>query len=410
MNIYGKIILISLVAELVIQLVTAYLSLISLHRRSADYFADLIDRDRYNHLQRYIRSRSALSMASDTFYLAGLLLFWFSGGFQFLDSWVESWGLGPLWTGLFVLGAIALGRVLLALPFTVCFTFGIEARFGFNNTTVKTFVSDLTKGALLAIAIGGPVLAAVLALLAHAGRYSWLYAWLFVAIVLTLLQFIAPRVLLRIFNKFEPLTDEPLKDAIATYTSAVGFPLAALSVMDASTRSSKSNAFFTGFGSNHRLVLDDTLLNRHTVPELVAIVAHEVGHFKKKHIPVRMALEIVHVGVFFLLMSLFLNAEGLFRAFYVSRPSVYLGLVFFALLYSPIAFGWSVLLNWLARKQEYAADLYAAKTTRQPAAMAEALRKLTVDNLSQIAPHRLDVILNYSHPPLFDRIRALAAS
>jgi STE24 endopeptidase len=179
--------------------------------------------------------------------------------------------------------------------------------------------------------------------------------------------------------------------------------------MDASTRSSKSNAFFTGFGSNHRLVLEDTLLDRHTEPELLAIVAHEVGHYKKRHIPVRTTIEVLHLGVFFLLMSLFVGAKALFQAFYVDRPSVYLGIVFFLLLYSPLAFLWSILLNWLARKQEYAADLFAAVTTGQPAALAEALRKLTVDNLSQVTPHPVDVFLNYSHPPPHDRIRALTA-
>jgi STE24 endopeptidase len=156
-------------------------------------------------------------------------------------------------------------------------------------------------------------------------------------------------------------------------------------------------------------VLEDTLLNRHTVPELLAIVAHEVGHYKEKHIPLRVTMTVLQLGVFFLTMSFFLNAEGLFQAFYVDRQSVYLGIVFFALLYSPVAFAWSILLNWLARKQEYAADAFAADTTRQPGAMAEALRKLAVDNLSHLAPHRLDVVLNYSHPPLQNRVRALAA-
>ena len=408
-NIYAKVILAALLSEFAIQLGASYLSLISLLRKPAESFKDLIDRDRYHQLQRYIRARTRLRTVSDSSYLAVLLLFWFNGGFRSLDKWIENRGFSPLWTGMLVIGAIAIGRALLALPFTAYFTFRTEAHFGFNKTTPKTFLGDLLKGTLLGIAIGGPLLAAILTLFSEAGRFSWLYAWILVAAVFVLLQIVAPHIILPLFNKFEPLKDQQLREAISCYTSSVDFQLAALYVMDASTRSSKSNAFFTGFGSNHRLVLEDTLLDRHTVPELVAIVAHEVGHYKERHIPLRVTLAVLQLGLFFLLMSFFLNAEGLFQAFYVDRPSVHLGIVFFTLLYSPVAFGWSILLNWLARKQEYAADLFAAETTRQPGALAEVLRKLAVDNLSQLAPHRVDVILNYSHPPLNDRIRTLAA-
>ena len=409
MNIYAKVILIALLAEFALQLAARYLSLNSLLRRPPESFADVISSDRYRQLQDYVRARTQLRTVYDIFCLAVLLVFWFSGGFRWLDNWIVSWRFGPLWTGLLVLGAIALGWVLLALPFTAYSTFRIEAHFGFNKTTLHTFLVDLLKGAILAIVIGGPLLAAILTLLSDGVRHSWLYAWILVAALFVLVQMVAPSIILPLFNKFEPLTDQQIQKAIASYAAHVDFQLAALSVMDASTRSSKSNAFFTGLGSNHRLVLDDTILDRHTVPELVAIVAHEVGHYKKRHIPLRVMIEVVHVGVFFLLMSFFLNATELFHAFYVDRPSAYLGIVFFVLLYSPVAFGWSIVFNWLARKQEYAADRFAAETTGQPAALAKALRKLTVDNLSQLAPHNMDVVLNYSHPPLRDRIRALAA-
>jgi STE24 endopeptidase len=409
MNIYAKVVLVALLVEFAIQQCASYLSLFSILGKPAELFADVIDDERYRRLQCYIQARTYLHTASETFYLAVLLFFWFGGGFRWLGKWSADWGFGPLLTGLLVIAAIALGRVLVALPFSAYFTFRIEASFGFNNTTLQTFLTDLLKAALLSVAIGGPLLSAILTLLGHRGHYSWLYAWILVTAVFLFLQVIAPNLILPLFNKFEPLKNRQLLDVISSYAASVNFPLSAISVMDASSRSNKSNAFFTGFGSNHRLVLEDTLLNRHTVPELLAIVAHEVGHYKEKHIPLRITMTVLQLGVFFLTMSFFLNAEGLFQAFYVDLPSVYLGIVFFTLLYSPLAFAWSILLNWLARKQEYAADAFSADTTRQPRAMAEALRKLAVDNLSHLAPHHLDVVLNYSHPPLQNRVRALAA-
>jgi len=410
MNIYATVILVSLLLEFGVRLIVAHLSLISLLRKPAESFADLIDRDRYHQLQRYTAARTRLRAGSEGSYLAVLLLFWFNGGFRLLDRSIENWGFAPLVTGVLVIGAIAIGRALVALPFAAYFTFRIEGRFGFNNTTPQTFLSDLLKGTLVAAAVGGPVLAAILALLGGTGRYSWVYAWSLVAGVCVLLEILAPQVILPLFNKFEPIKNRQLQEAISSYAASVDFPLAAVSVMDASTRSSKSNAFFTGLGSNHRLVLEDTLISRHTVPELVAITAHEVGHFKQRHIPLRVSIEILQLGLFFLLMSLFLNRQGLFLAFYVGQPSVHLGVVFFTLLYSPVAFGWSILVNWIARKQEYAADAFAANTAGGTADLAEALRKLAADNYTQLAPHRFDVFLNYSHPTLRDRIRALSAS
>ncbi|HEX4227244.1 MAG TPA: M48 family metallopeptidase [Bryobacteraceae bacterium] len=410
MNVFAFVIFFALLTEFAVQLLASYLSLRSLLRTPAPALGKLLDEDRFRQLQRYVGARTRFSIASDVFSLSVLLLFWFNGGFRWLNNWIGSWGLGPLWTGLLLLGAIALGRAFLALPFTAYFTFGIESKFGFNKTTPQTFFADLVKGALLAVVIGGPLAAAILTLLSQPGRYFWLYAWIFATVLLVLLQIVAPRIIMPLFNKFEPLKEQQLREAISSYAASVDFPLTAISVMDASRRSSKSNAFFTGFGSNHRLVLNDTLLGRHTTPEMVAIVAHEVGHFKKKHIPLRMLLGILQLGVFFLLMSFFLNSNGLAQAFYVDHPPVALRIVFFALLYSPVAFAWSIFLNWLARRQEYEADRFSAETTRQPEAMAEALRKLTADNLSQLSPHSIDVILNYSHPPLEDRIRALSPS
>jgi STE24 endopeptidase len=407
MNIFAKVILLTLVSKFAIELVVSHLSLRSVLKTSAESVSGWIDGDQFRRLQRYVRARTSLATASDVFNFLVLLLFWFTGGFRLLAEGIGSLGFGPLLTNVLLLGSVALGLALLNIPFTAWLTFGIEARFGFNHSTPQTFLRDRIKGLLLAVAIGGPLVAVGLTLLSWEGRYSWLYAWAFATAMLLLLQVIAPRILRPLFNEFEPLKEGPLREAICAYAATVDFPLAALSVMDASRRTGKSNAFLTGFGSNHRLVLEDNLLDRHSVPELVAIVAHEVGHFRKRHIPLRVLLGILQLGTFFLLVSFFLNASGLLQAFYVNRKSVALSIVFLTLLYSPLNFAWSILLNWVARRQEYEADRFAAETTGQPAAMADALRRLAADNLSQPAPHPLDVILNYSHPPLRDRIRAL---
>lgn len=407
MTICAKVIAAALLCKFAIQLTASFLSLRSVLRRPAEAFADFIDRGRFCELQRYAQARTRLSAISDASRLSALFLFWFTGGFLWLNNWIQSWELGPIWTGLFLLAAIGLGYVLLGLPFSIYFTFWIEERFGFNKTTIKTFIADLVKGAILVIVLAGPLAAAVLKLFTDAGTYGWVYVWLLVAAVLLLLQVIAPNMIMPLFNKFEPLKDPQLLAAISLYANSVEFPLTAVSVMDESTRSSKSNAFLTGFGRNHRLVLDDTLLARHTVPELIAVVAHEVGHFKQKHIPSRLALVILQLGVFFCLLSLFLRNRELYQAFYIERPSVALGIVFFVLLYSPVEFCWSVFQNWLARKQEYDADAFATKTTGHAQVLIQALRKITVDNLSQLAPHRMDVVLNYDHPSLEERIRVL---
>ncbi len=407
MNIYAKIITAFLLCEFAIQQTASYLSLQSVLRSPAEAFADFIDRGRFRELQHYAQARTRFSAVSDAFNLFVLFLFWFSGGFRWLNNWMQSRQLGPIWTGLFLLAALGLGYSLLSLPFSVYFTFVIEEQFGFNKTTVKTFIVDLVKGAGLAVVLAGPMAAAVLKLFTSAGTFGWVYAWLLVTAILLLLQVIAPRWIMPLFNKFEPLKDQQLLDAIASYTNSVEFPLKAVSVMDESTRSSKSNAFLTGFGRDHRLVLDDTLVARHTAPELVAVVAHEVGHFKQKHIPFRLVLIVLQMGVFFWVLSLFLRNNELYRAFYIERPSVALGIVFFVLLYSPVEFCWTVFQNWLARKQEYDADAFAARTTGQAQALIQTLRKITVDNLSQLAPHRMDVVLNYDHPTLEERIRVL---
>lgn len=293
------------------------------------------------------------------------------------------------------------------MPFSIYSTFVIEERFGFNKTTVKTFVMDIAKGLLLSILLGAPLLALVIAFFEFGGTWAWLYAWLGVTAFSLIMQYIAPTWIMPIFNKFEPLEEGELRTAIETYAESVDFPLQDVFVMDGSKRSSKSNAFFTGFGKNKRIALFDTLIENHTTDELVAVLAHEIGHYKKNHITKNMAISIVSTGVMFALLSVFLQVPALFDAFYMDQMSVYAGLLFFGLLYSPIETILGIVMQVLSRKHEYEADEFAARTIEKSEEMVNVLKKLSKDNLSNLTPHPFYVFLNYSHPPVLQRIRAI---
>ncbi|MFC1477545.1 M48 family metallopeptidase, partial [candidate division KSB1 bacterium] len=233
-----------------------------------------------------------------------------------------------------------------------------------------------------------------------------LYCWIVSIVFILFVQYIAPTWIMPLFNKFTPIEDGELKDKILDYARSVRFSLKGVFIMDGSKRSSKSNAFFTGFGKNKRIALFDTLIEKHTVQELVSVLAHEIGHYKKKHILKGMAISIVHMGIMFYLISIFLTHDGLFEAFYVEQ-AVYTGLIFFGMLFAPIEMVLGILMNILSRKHEYEADGFAADTTGTPFALVDALKKLSVHNLSNLTPHPFYVFLNYSHPPVLQRIRVL---
>ena len=410
MNVYAVIILVALLAEYVLDIVSDGLNLRNLKGGLPDEFRDTFDEDEYAKAQDYTRTRTRFGFASSTFGLAVLLAFWFAGGFEWLDTAVRGWGFGSLVTGLLYIGVLVLGRGALSLPFSVYSTFVIEERFGFNETTPKTFVLDLLKSLALGVALGGPLLAALLWFLGSTGPYGWVYAWLVVTAVMLLLQFFAPRYLMPLFNDFEPLEDGDLRASILSYADSVDFPVDEVYVMDGSRRSNKANAFFTGFGANRRIVLFDTLVEELSVDELLTVVAHEMGHYKLHHIPQRIAISVVHTGVLFLLLSIFLQVEGLFQAFYVDQPAVYTGLIFFGLLYSPADLLLSLPLNAWSRHHEFEADRFAVDTTGRGEMLINGLKGLAETNLSNLTPHPLTVALDYSHPPLLERIDAIRAA
>lgn len=407
MNIFGAIILATLLIDYVLNLVADLYNLKALQTELPDEFEEVYDEDTYRRSQEYTRVNTRFGFISSAFGLVVILVFWFAGGFNWLDQIVRGWELGIIWTGLVYIGILILARSILSLPFSIYSTFVIEERFGFNKTTPKTFVLDMLKGLGLGIVLGGPLLAGILAFFTYFETYGWLYAWGAVTAFTLFVQFIAPTWIMPLFNDFEPLEDGELRQKIEDMAARINFPLQGIFVMDGSKRSSKSNAFFTGFGKNKRIALYDTLIEKHTDDELVAVLAHEIGHYKKKHIIKNMVISILHTGVMFLLLSIFLHAEGLYEAFYMDQPSVYAGLIFFGMLYAPIEMILSVFMQIVSRKHEFEADRFAADTTKQPETMIQALKKLSKDNLSNLTPHPFYVFLNYSHPPVLKRIEAI---
>jgi len=407
MNLYGAIILTALLFDYVLNLIAGLLNLTTVSHELPGEFAANIDLKSYERSRSYTRIRTKFGFVESTFSLVIVLLFWFGGGFNLLDELVRRWQFGTIVTGVLYIGILLLVRATLSIPLNVYSTFVIEERFGFNKTTPKTFVIDYFKGLLLAFVLGIPLLLGMLAFFEYAGVFAWLYCWITATVFILIVQFVAPTFIMPLFNKFTPLEPGELKNEIISYAMSVRFSLSDVFVMDGSKRSNKSNAFFTGFGKNKRVVLFDTLIQKHTVGELVAILAHEIGHYKKKHIQHGIVINIIHTGVMFFLMSLFIGQRGLFEAFYMQNVTVYAGLLFFGLLFTPIEFFLSLGMNALSRKNEFEADRFSVETFKKPETMIIALKKLSLDNLSHLTPHPFYVKLNYSHPPIVQRIQAI---
>lgn len=407
-NVYFWIILLTVLVLYHLDLIADTLNLRALRSELPGEFADIFDEADYRRSQEYTRESTRFGIIEGTFSLALFLLFWFAGGFPWLDELVRSWVKQDLQRGLVFISVLFLANQVLELPFELYSTFVIEERFGFNKTTLRTFVMDRLKGLGLAAVLGLPLLALILWLFGK-WEWAWFYAFLAVSGFSLLMTYLAPKLIMPLFNRFSPMEEGELKQAIRAMAEKCRFPLVEVSVMDGSRRSSKSNAFFTGFGKNKKIALFDTLIAKHSVPELVAVLAHEIGHYQKKHILQGMAFGIAQMGVTFYLLSFFLNNAELFRAFGLQETSVYLSLILFGFLFQPITKVLSVMLSVWSRKNEFEADAYAADVTRSPDALVTALKKLCRDNLANLTPHPFYVFLNYSHPPVLQRIEALRA-
>lgn len=407
MNIYLLFILAVLLVGYLLELSVSLFTLRSLDPILPGEFNGIYDDAEYAHSQEYTRITTRFSVLQSTIMLPMTIGFILLGGFNVLDGWARSFGFSSVFTGLVFTGLFLLLGALIQLPFTFYSIFVIDNRFGLNRTTIKTFVLDIFKTLMLVLILGAPILALILHFFERGGNLAWLYCWLLVIIFTVIMQFVAPVIILPLFNRFTSLEDGPLRLAITDYAEGRNFPLQGIYTMDGSKRSNRLNAFFTGFGRFRRIVFYDTLMEKMTADELVAILAHEMGHFKKKHILKMMGATILQNGLMFALLALFIRNHGLFAAFKMEHVSIYAGLVFFGFLYSPISTVLSVVSNKFSRKYEHEADEYAVATTGLGPELIIGLKKLCRANMSNLTPHPLQVFLQYSHPPILKRIEAI---
>lgn len=374
-------------------------------------FSDVFDSERYARSQAYTRESSRFGIIESLVSLFTLFVFWFSGGFGWLDELARSWSHNEILSGLIFLSLLMLGHYLIQLPLSLWSTFVIEERFGFNKTTPTTFIADQFKSLLLTALLGLPLAAGIIWIFLHL-PHAWLWAWALFTAVQLFMMWIYPVLILPLYNKFEPMKAGPLREAIERMAVKCQFPLGEISIMDGSKRSTKANAYFTGFGKTKKIALYDTLIEEQSDQELVAVLAHEIGHFKCRHILQRLGVAILQSAALFYLLGLVVDpqshfARQLFDAFNVEQISPYVGLVLFSILFTPVSRLLAVFANAWSRKHEFEADAYAANAMGTPDSLIAALKKLSAKNLSNLTPHPIRVILDYSHPPMLQRLRAL---
>ena len=367
---------------------------------------DIYDPDRYKKSQQYLRTNHRFSQITETFnfiLLTGVLLL---GGFAFLDQLVRQFTGHPILMALLFFGILGFVADILGTPFSVYATFVIEERFGFNKTTVKTFILDKLKGWFLGMIIGGGLLALIVWIYMATGQWFWLIAWGVISFFTIFMAMFYSNLIVPLFNKQTPLEPGQLREAIEAFAAKANFPLRGIFVMDGSKRSSKANAYFTGLGKKKRIVLYDTLIKDHPNEELVAVLAHEIGHYKKKHTTVGIITSVVQTGLMLFILSLFIDNPELSLALGSPEPSFHMGVLVFGILYTPLSLALGLILNNLSRKHEYAADRYASVHYR-PDSLKDALIRLSVNNLSNLRPHPAYVFFYYSHPPLLKRLEAI---
>ena len=407
MDLYLLIIILFLIFSFVVGFISDYLNVKNISTELPTEFVGYYDTEKYKKSQNYLKDKTNLSFFNSTLILIMEILFILFGGFNYIDNIARSSGFGEILTGLIFISILMLLLNIIEIPFSVYDTFVIEEKYSFNKTTIKTFITDILKTMLLFAVIGLPLIAVILLFFIKFESLAWLYAAVCAIVFELIITFVAPVLIMPLFNKYEPLEDGELKTELENYAKQENFKMKGLYKMDGSKRSTKTNAFFTGFGKFRRIVLFDTLIAKHTKEELVSVLAHEMGHYKKGHINKFMLMSFINTFLMFFILSFFINNQNLFAAFKMEHLSVYASLVFFGFLYIPISMFLSVIQNIISRKYEYEADRYSVTTYKHPQEMIEALKKLSVDNLSNLTPHKMKVFLEYSHPPVLDRIKAI---
>ena len=393
--------------EYVISSVSSFLDLGNINPDIPDHFKKAYDKKKYAKSQEYLKTKTKFSLVSSTFSIVLIFLVIHLGIFGVLNEFVNLHTNHFILQGLLFISIIYIFQDIISLPFSLYSTFVIEEKFGFNKTTVGLFISDKIKGYAIFIVMGSIIITPILYLFHEYENFGWLIAWSLLALFMIAVQPLFVHVISPMFNKFTPLEDGELRTAIEKYTTQVDFPLARIDIMDGSKRSAHSNAYFSGFGKSRRIAIFDTLVENHTNDEIVSVVAHEVGHYKLKHIIHGTIIGIIETGIMLFVFNFIMNDYALFRVFGVNDLSVHAGLIFFSMLYAPVTMITSVISNAISRKNEFEADNYSLQTTKNKEALISMLVGLAANNLSHLTPHPFKVFLSYSHPPTIDRIKAL---
>ncbi|MBP7496506.1 MAG: M48 family metallopeptidase [Bacteroidales bacterium] len=371
----------------------------------------IYDEEKYRKQQAYEKANKRLGMITRSLNLLIILTMLIFGFFGYLDSYIRELSSNTIIIALLFFGSLGLGASLIFIPFDAFDTFVIEERFGFNKTTVKTFIFDIIKGWLLAAVIGAVLLSAIIWIYESTGTWFWFYAWLVISFFSVFITMFYSNLIVPLFNKQKTLEAGELRDEIEAFSKKAGFKLKNIFVIDGSKRSTKANAYFAGLGSKKRIVLYDTLIKQHTKEELVAVLAHEIGHYKMKHTTLSVTLSIIQTGIMLYILSLFIAKDSalsiaLCTALNAEQSSFHIGILGFGIIYSPLSLIIGLAMNILSRKNEYAADRFAGENYK-PDALKAALIKLSVNNLSNLRPHPAYVFFHYSHPTLLQRIKEL---
>jgi len=393
-------------AEFIFEKFLAVLNYRKLESKLPERMKGIYDPEKYRQSIAYNKENGRFGFVTSSISFLVIVTLIATGFFGMLDEWIRRFVADPLLISLAFFGILYIAGDILSTPFAVYDTFVIEEKYGFNKTTPRIFILDKLKGYLLSIILGGGILLVLLVLINRMGKDFWIYFWIVISAFTLFMNMFYTTLIVPLFNKLVPLEESELKDAILNYSQKVRFPLDNIFVIDGSKRSTKANAYFSGLGRKKKIVLFDTLINNHSKEELVAVLAHEVGHYKKKHIIQSYLTSIIQTGILLFIMSLLIFNPDLSIAFGGKQFAIHLNLIAFFILFSPISTITGILMNLISRKNEYQADAFAAETyNAQP--LQEALKKLSTNNLGNLTPHRWYVFVNYSHPPLLSRLKAL---
>jgi STE24 endopeptidase len=371
-----------------------------------DKLKGICDEEEYRKSQRYQKENNRLSLWSSSFNLVIILIMIIAGGFTLVDSLSRSVSTNEVVVSLVFFGIIGFASDLINIPFGYFDTFVIEKKYGFNTMTMRTFITDHLKSWLLAVVVGVPVLALITWFYYKTGKNFWWYAWVLITLFSVFINFFYSELIVPLFNKQTPLPEGSLRTKIENFSEKTGFRLKNIYVIDGSKRSTKANAYFSGLGPKKRIVLYDTLEKELSEEEIVAVLAHEIGHYRKKHVLVSLIISVVTTGLMLFLLSVVVSNASFSRALGSETTRFYLGLIVFGILYSPLSMVIGLAANYISRRNEFAADRFE-KDNFEPAILASALKKLSVKNLSNMMPHKAYVFFHYSHPPLLSRLEKL---